>query len=77
MTFYLFLSFIYIISISFTYLYNARVLREIIKNERRVIAFIKVQACYLFLKDVFLFIYYLPTTPLGKDITQGQFLSGV
>ena len=34
--------------------------------------------CYAFIEYVILFSYtYLPTPPLGQDMTQGQLLSGV
>ena len=32
---------------------------------------------YLNFRFIYRYLYYLPTPPLGQDMTQGQFLSGV
>ena len=45
-----------------------------IKNEQ-----FKIVLLYFYVPDIFFVVewYYLPIPPLGQDMTQGQFLSGV
>ena len=46
-----------------------------IKSEWQVSSILQDSSQYLNLSSAFW--YYLPTPPLGQDMTQGQFLSGV